>query len=327
EAIAPLTNPVEHPALRFLQRTPAYRANPKGLQELECVVESQKEIPPGPERFTAGQAQIGLLGTKWIQFVQLLFARQNSSRFEMINNRQRYEHGAAPRRHFVNVKWRPPWEEHHFHRDCGKIFPGELAQQCKVKLAKRVHLRNAAATNDIRARFLHKRRVHRTAGELQCKICFRRCINFAWATMINAPSSVRQLAFENVTHTAPLQWRVHLAAPMHEKDIIRAEGAIDDQLSAPMAIWLLLAQQVLLRARDGVRNLFVVRRIRLRYLWSRARQHNEVPRKFRHVDPILTRLALQLPRVSQSGDRYQSSRHWRRELPCPRLRASASSRN
>jgi hypothetical protein len=107
-----------------------------------------------------------LLGAEWIEFVQLLFARQNSSRLEMVNNRQRYEHGAAPRRHFVDVKWRPPREEHHFHRDCRQIFPGKLAEQCKIKLAKRVHLRNAAAANDIRARLLHKRRVHRTAREL-----------------------------------------------------------------------------------------------------------------------------------------------------------------
>ena len=79
--------------------------------------------------------------------------------------------------------------------------------------------------------------------------------------MINVPSSVRQLAFENVSHAAPLQLRVHFAAPMHEKDVIRAKGAIDDQLSAPMAIWLLLAQQVLLRARDRASDLLVVRRI------------------------------------------------------------------
>ena len=94
--------------------------------------------------------------------------------------------------------------------------------------------------------------------------------------MINIPSSVGQLSFENVAHTAPLQLRVHVAAPMHEKDIIRAEGAIDDQLAAPMAIRLLLAQQVLLRARDRSRDFFVVRRIKFRYFWSRARQRNEV---------------------------------------------------
>src|SRR5882762_1320872 len=127
--------------------------------------------------------------------------------------------------------------------------------------------------------------------------------------MINVPSSVWQLPFEDVTDAAPLQLRVHFAAPMHEKDVVRAEGAIDDQLPAPMAIWLLLTQQVLLRTRDGLRNLFVVRRIRLRDFWSRARQRNEVSREFRHVDPILKRLVLQLLHVSPSGDRYRSSRH------------------
>src|SRR5205814_4996612 len=110
--------------------------------------------------------------------------------------------------------------------------------------------------------------------------------------MINIPSTIGQLAFENVTHATPLQLPVHLTAPMHEKDVVRAEGAIDDQLAAPMAIWLLLAQQVLLRTRDRARNFFVVRRIRFRYVWSRARQRNELLRKFRHADPIFTRLAL-----------------------------------
>src|SRR6266700_4045532 len=117
--------------------------------------------------------------------------------------------------------------------------------------------------------------------------------------MINIPSSIGQLAFENVAHATPLQLAVHLAAPMHEKDIIRAEGAIDDQLAAPMTIWLLLAQQVLLRERDRTRDFFVVRRIRFRYFWSRARQRNEVLRQFRHADPIFTRLWLRLLRVSR----------------------------
>ena len=124
--------------------------------------------------------------------------------------------------------------------------------------------------------------------------------------MINIPSSVRQLAFENVAHAAPLQLRVHFAAPMHEKDIIRAEGAIDDQLAAPMAIGLLLAQQILLRARDRLRDLFVVRRIRFRYVWSRARQRNEVLRRIPacRSDPYeaLAAASARLPgQVSVSG--------------------------
>ena len=171
--IAAFADPLQHPALCFFKGAPSQRANSKGAQEFKNVIEPKKEIAPGPKGLTAGQPQIALLGAERIEFVQLLFARQNSSRFEMVNNRQRYEHRAAPRRHFTNVKRRPAREQHHFHRDRRQIFPRKLTQQRKVKLAERVHLRNAAATNDIRARLLHKWRVHRTARELQCKICFR----------------------------------------------------------------------------------------------------------------------------------------------------------
>src|SRR5205809_6310890 len=159
------------------------------------------------------------------------------------------------------MKRSPAWEENHFTWNRWQIFPRKLTQQRKIKLAEGVHLWNPAEPHNRRACFLHKRRVHGTASELQRKICFRRCIDLAWTAMINVPSSVRQLAFENVPHAASLQLRVHLAAPMHEKDVVRAEGAIDDQLPAPMAIWLLLAQQVLLRARDCASDFLVVRRI------------------------------------------------------------------
>ena len=75
EAIAALTNALEHPALGFFERAPPQRANPKRLQKLQNIIESQKEIAPRPEGFTAGQTQIALLGTERVEFMQLLFAR------------------------------------------------------------------------------------------------------------------------------------------------------------------------------------------------------------------------------------------------------------
>jgi len=60
--------------------------------------------------------------------------------------------------------------------------------------------------------------------------------------MINIPATVGQLSFENVTNAATLQLSIHFAAPVHENDVVRAEGAIDNQLAAPMAIGFLLAQ-------------------------------------------------------------------------------------
>src|SRR6266513_6167907 len=106
--------------------------------------------------------------------------------------------------------------------------------------------------------------------------------------MINVPPAIRQLVLENVANAAPLQLSVHLAAPVHENDVVRTKGAIDNQFTTPMAIGFLLAQQVLLCTRNRSRDLFVRRQISLRYLGWRARQHYQLPRRIRYVR--LTRL-------------------------------------
>src|SRR5207247_9078501 len=97
EAIAARADALQHPALCFFKGAPPQRANSKRAQELKNVVKPKKEIPPGPERFAAGQAQIALLGADGIEFVQLLFAGQNASWLEMVNDGQRHEHRATPR--------------------------------------------------------------------------------------------------------------------------------------------------------------------------------------------------------------------------------------
>jgi len=61
-----------------------------------------------------------------------------------------------------------------------------------------------------------------------------------------------------VSDATLLQLSIDFTAPMHEQHIIGAEGAIDDQLAAPMAIRLLLPQKIFLRAADGLRDAGVV---------------------------------------------------------------------
>ena len=107
--------------------------------------------------------------------------------------------------------------------------------------------------------------------------------------MINVPAAIRQLTFENVTHAATLQLSIYFAAPVHEKHVIRAEGAIDNQFAAPMAIHPLLAQQVVLRPRDYLRNLAIFRQVGLGYFRSRAWQDYEFSGRFRHLG-LLRRL-------------------------------------
>ena len=165
ETVATFANPLDHPPFGSLKRASAKRPDPQRMQEFQNIFDSQKEIAPGPEAFTAGQPQVSLLGAEWIELVQLLFAGQDAGRSEMVDDGKRYKHGPAPRRHFVHVKWPPAWQEYHFNGDCWQIFPWKLTEERQIKLAEGVHLRNTATAHDVGARFLHKRRICRTAGK------------------------------------------------------------------------------------------------------------------------------------------------------------------
>src|SRR5204863_6233903 len=82
-----------------------------------------------------------------------------------------------------------------------------------------------------------------------------RRVDLARPAKVNVPAAVRQLAFQNVTGATFLERNVNLAEPMHEQHEVGAEGAVDDQFAAPMAILVLLTQQILLRALNRVRNV------------------------------------------------------------------------
>jgi hypothetical protein len=62
-----------------------------------------------------------------------------------------------------------------------------------------------------------------------------------------------------VARATPLQVDIDIAEPMHEKHEIGAECAIHQQFAAPMTIWPLLPQQILLRAGNGLRNFRIDR--------------------------------------------------------------------
>src|SRR5204863_1102694 len=94
--------------------------------------------------------------------------------------------------------------------------------------------------------------------ELEREVSFDRRVYFAGPAVVNIPTAIRKLALENVAHAALLQRVVHLSQPMHEENVIGAERAIDEQLAAPMAVRMLLSQQIFLRLRYRVGDLGVV---------------------------------------------------------------------
>ena len=155
-------------------------------------------------------------------------------------------------------------------------MPGELSKQREVELAKRIHLRDATETENVRARFLHERQIGRVARQFQREVGFDRRIHFARAAVINIPAAIRQLAFQDVANATLLNRIIHFTEPMHEEDVIGAESAIDEQLAAPMPIGPLLPEEVLLRARDCARDLGVLRAVGCARIRRRARQRDEV---------------------------------------------------
>ncbi len=79
-----------------------------------------------------------------------------------------------------------------------------------------------------------------------------------------------------MTNTALLQPIVDLTQPMHEEHEIGAESAVDEKFAAPMAIRMLLPEQILLRPRDRTRDLLIAGQISSRRTGRNSWQRNYV---------------------------------------------------
>src|SRR2546423_10872728 len=95
---------------------------------------------------------------------------------------------------------------------------------------------------------------------------------------------------------------------MHEEHVIGAERAIDDQLTAPVTVPVLLPQKILLRARDRIRDLGIVVPISVVRVRGNARQRNEIGNRWRHRTK---KLWPRLPRAFLSNARCPKSRRYR----------------
>src|SRR5436190_3371701 len=166
----------------------------------------------------------------------------------MVDDGQWHEHGPAPRRHLVNMEGRPRRQQNHFYWNRGEIFPRELSEQRQIQFAEGVHAGNTTEAQDVGTCLVHEWQIRRIAGELESKICFYRRIDLARSAKVNVPSTVWELAIDNVFGAALLELAIHLAEPVHVQHVIGAQRAIDEQLTAPVAIWFLLTQEISLPA-------------------------------------------------------------------------------
>src|SRR5205085_1599463 len=89
QPVAPLPDPIDHPALGFFQGALSHRTPTNSRDDLERMIGAQKKVPPGEETRIARQSEILVLGPERIKLVELLHPGEFASRLEVIDDRER----------------------------------------------------------------------------------------------------------------------------------------------------------------------------------------------------------------------------------------------
>jgi len=127
------------------------------------------------------------------------------------------------------------------------VLPREQPQHRQVELRKGVHARHPTEVQRHFARSQHARIGHRHPGELQRQVALDGRVHLRRPAVVDVPAAVRQLHRENVIHRLALPLGIHFAVPMVVGDHVRHQRRIHHQLADPVALGLLLAEQILLR--------------------------------------------------------------------------------
>ncbi len=190
----------------------------------------------------AGQGEIALVIAFGVQFFERDGCLERAGGFEMVDDRQRHEHRAAPGTHLPEIHVKPFADENDFRRNGGDVIPGEKPEQREVKLGKGVHPRHAAHAQRHGARAQHARVRHGNAGQLEGEVGLDGGVYFRGTAVINVPAAVGELQGKDVVDGLALPVPVHLAVPVVIGNGVRNDGGIHHQFADPIAFGLLLAQ-------------------------------------------------------------------------------------
>ena len=153
----------------------------------------EEEILPGEKFAVEGHAEVRVLGAVGEELVQLLLRREVAHRLEMVDDRERHDHAAAPRRHLVDVKVEPVRQQDDLRRNDRQVLPRILTEDREEELGVGVRLRNAAQPHDGGVGLDHPRIVRRKAGQLQREVGLERGVELARALVVGVPAAVGHL--------------------------------------------------------------------------------------------------------------------------------------
>ena len=138
---------LQHPLLGFAQRPFAERMNlvfGEPLGEFVDPVQPQEKVAPAHPFRIGRHPQISLVEAFGIKFIEGDVVFERAGGLEVIDDRQRHQHRAAPGTHFIEVHVEPLADQDHLARNGRHVIPRKKAQQRQVQLGKGVHPRHTA---------------------------------------------------------------------------------------------------------------------------------------------------------------------------------------
>ena len=219
--------------------------------ELVQPIQPQEEITQRNPVRVGRQRQIALVETLRVKLVEIDVVLERTRGLEVIDDRQRHEHGARPVAHVPEIHVKPFANEQHFARNRGHIFPREQTEQREIQLRECVHPRHAAEIHRHFARAQHPWIGDRHARELEGEIRLDGGVHLRRPAVIVVPAALRQLHREDVIDRLALPFGINFSVPVMIRDRVRDERGIHHQFADPEAVRLLRAQEILLRPLDG----------------------------------------------------------------------------
>ncbi len=173
-----------------------------------------------------------------------------------VDDGQRHEDGARPRRDFVDIEVEPVGKEDDLRRDGGDGVVVVLAERAEIHLGEGVARDDAAVGQNPLAAFGQARIVGADAHELGREVALDGERDVAGTAGIDAPAAVFVLVAHHLGEGALEAAGIAALEQRVQKDVVGFEHGIGFELAAPVAVRMLLREKVLrasVRSRSRLR--------------------------------------------------------------------------
>src|SRR5580698_5866427 len=208
------------------------------------AIEDKEEVAPRKQLFRPAQVHARFLHAADKKFFHAHFAGNFLEWLLRVADRKWNQDGARPRRNFVDIEPEPIGKEDDLRRNGRDSVVVVLTEEAKIDLGECIDFSDAAHLKNFLAGALQRRMVRRIAGELQPKVAFNRSADVRRSASIDAPATVFVLVAQNPVGALLKAFLVAGAQKGVQQNVIRFEGSIGFEFSAPVAIFVLLREEI-----------------------------------------------------------------------------------